>query len=201
MSKYIHSALEPRLIGDFDVAKAQRFSKRYHRKLHPSRGYETFSPATTRKLMRKFDADLWGLNREEQKYFSGNAHSWVEDVVSRQNDPDDTTNLWHMDKNDAHAPTSFDIGSSSHPTDIVCGDVEFDFELSSMVDFKRRLQTPLAQLAVNEALERGDAWLYGPALPLEGKIVRFSDPNIHRKSHGQPPYIDRFIVRAPHIGS
>ncbi len=196
MTEFVYSVRNPYIVGEFDAQEAQAFANEYVRLLDDSRKYRVFKHEKARDHLIRFGARLIGQSNDDSQIFWENAHTWVENVHLRQADPDENESKWHFD-HDYKGILPFDLGASSLPSEIVCGDVQLDYFPVNEMDLQNHLISRRGQLAVNRSLEKGDAWLYTADEPLEGKIVRMPDPTIHRKSHVPAPYEGRFLLRSP----
>lgn len=200
MPEYIHRTREPKIIGTFDAVIAQEFAETYtdidrYGSHHRYRG-------NTAKLLHKFGIDMSGYPQRSRQLFMKHAIISIEHLTKLIGYDDDGVNLWHADyNNDIPGEPIRDlatviVGSSSHATEIVCGDVRFAHDIHTAKHYDNYLLSTLGQNAVNDALQRGDAWIYKPAdEPIEGKIVEFVDPNIHRRSQTNPVSPYRLFIR------
>ncbi len=222
MTEFIHSVAEPKLIGTFDAEEAQEFVIEKVDTLGKiPDGRIGFDSDVTAKLMCRFAMQLDGLTTRQREDFTDTAESWVEqisiqhkwiDVVDHLFKPISRTrtageNLWHADRFEFSKNTgkpvdepfyellSLQIGSSSHCTEIISGDVRFDRDILDYEGFEWYLLADEGQQAIDNAIQRGDAWVFNPNYPAEGKIFQFAGPSLHRRRQSAPANDYRFAVR------
>lgn len=202
MSEYIHTTSEPTVIGRFDHIRAQQYADTYTDLATSQRPYAS-SGVETSNLLEEFDTEFMGLSKTQEKSFIWDAHSFVEHTPRSIAEPGDDSNLFHIDTHvDEHnnffhlIPVA--IGSSNHPTEIICGDVVFDGDITNPDGYSRYVTSNLGQNAIRSALMRGDAWIYEADVdsqPIEGVILQFTQANLHRRRQEKASQPLRFVVR------
>lgn len=201
MTEYIHHTREPKIIGTFDATQAQEFAES-HTDIDRHGSRHTYYDEVA-MLLHRFDIDMSDYPERSRHLFMRHAMISIEHLTGLLHYDDEGVNLWHADyENDIPGEPIRDlatviVGSSSHSTQIVCGNVRFAYDIRVAKNYDDYLLSALGQNAVNEALQRGDAWIYKPVdEPLEGKIVEFVDPNIHRRNQTSPVNPYRLFIRS-----
>lgn len=202
MTEFVHTASEPTIIGSFNADKAQKLAE------------DTASKKAAFKEIRLFpddidgiDIDLFGIEPNDRDEFIAMTSPYIENVPAvmkmDRRPASNSVNKWHTDTEVSvlNGQATFNIipvtiGSSSHSTEIVCGDVVFKQDIRKSKVNKNYLLNEAGQRAVDLALQRGDAWLFQPEDGvLDGKIVRFNDPNLHRRNQNIPKSLYRLVIR------
>ncbi len=188
MKEYIHRAREPIVAFTFDADAAQSYADSVGpipREGSHDRAVQQFS---------EFSADFGDRTDFEQTYITNTLTSYVEHVPEKL-DRGGGENLWHIDFD----PNKFTFelinvgfGASSHPTEIVYGDVKFKHDITKERHFNKHFLREVGQRAVDDAIARGDAQIYKPAA---GEVVEFRDKNIHRRNQSPPVHDLRFAFK------
>ena len=196
---YAFEAAEPRIVGEFDIEKAQAFANAESSLPSKISGFNVYSKHTQPNAIELLGAFAVSLDPSvNANVYRQNLTVQTEYTRTMLSRESDVANLWHYDMfGDDDTPGTFQFGSSCHPIEVVCGAVHFthDLTLGGIDNFFRMTQRE-GQAAVEEALTKGDAWIYEPKGGLDGKIIELKQPNIHRRRQSEPTEEFRLILKS-----
>lgn len=195
MAEFIYSATPPTTIGTFDAEKAQALATASSNLIDDRYTAYLRSP----DILRDVDLDIYDSQPFGSNGFINSASTYAEYLPGVLGTKSDAVNKWHADIlfDVTQNPATFNlvpvtIGSSSHSTEIICGDVAFAKDITSSKNYDKYLLTEAGQRAISLALQKGDAWVH---VPEDGHIVSFSDANLHRRNQSDPVDSYRLVVR------